>query len=251
MKKKLCIIQARMGSTRLPNKVLLEVKRTPLLEYEIQRVKRATLIDRIVVATTDSPADEKIVELCSKIGVDYFRGSEKDVLDRYYQCALKYPEYGTIIRITGDCPLIDPKVIDEVLRLFDEGKYDYASNVAKETFPDGMDIEVFTREALKEAANEANLASEREHVTLYIRNREKFKKGNLEARHDFSHFRLTVDQKEDFEVIQFLIENSSIEDEYLHYISVLTKHPDIMAKNMSIMRNEGLKKSLKEDRVIQ
>src|SRR3989344_7836087 len=172
MKKKLCIIQARMGSTRLPNKVLLEVKRTPLLEYEIQGVKRATLIDRIVVATTDSPADEKIVELCSKIGVDYFRGSEKDVLDRYYQCALKYPEYGTIIRITGDCPLIDPKVIDEVLRLFDEGKYDYASNVAKETFPDGMDIEVFTRGALKEAANGANLASEREHVTLYIRNRE-------------------------------------------------------------------------------
>ena len=246
----LCIIQARMGSTRLPNKVLMKVGDTTLLGYELERVKKAKKIDKIVVATTVGANDDASVQFCNSVGVDSFRGSEADVLDRYHQCVLQYPGYEAVVRVTGDCPLIDPVVIDKVITFFEGGEYDYASNIQKETFPDGMDIEVFKREVLEDAAKNAKLQSEHEHVTLYIRNKDEFKKGNLEAENDFGHFRLTVDRMEDFEVVKFLIENSALEDGYLHYISVLTRHPEIMAKNMSIMRNEGLLKSLKEDKIV-
>ena len=246
----LCIIQVRMGSTRLPGKALLKVAGVPLLEYEINRVKLAREIDKIVVATTTSKEDDVIQKLCVRIRVDCFRGKKNDVLDRYYKCALRYPTYEAVVRITGDCPLIDPFVIDRVISLFRKRRLDYASNIQKETFPDGMDIEVFTRKALAEAAMAARLPSEREHVTLYIRKKRKFKKANLAAEYDFSHIRLTVDQREDFEVVKFLIEHSSMNDGYLKYISLLTKNPEIMTKNTHIARNEGLKKSIKEDRVM-
>lgn len=248
--KNLCIIQARMGSTRLPGKVLKEVNGITLLEYGIKRVKQARLIGKIVVATSDKKADDKIEKLCQKINIDCFRGSEDDVLGRYFQCALKYPMYNNIIRITGDCPLIDPAVISQVIAFFEKNDYDYASNVLSETFPDGIDVEIFTREALVESAKRAKLASEREHVTLYIRNSKKFKKGNLEVEQNWSHFRLTVDEKNDFEVVKFLIKNSSPTAGYLDYISLLTKHPEIMMKNTHIIRNEGLLKSLKKDKII-
>lgn len=244
----LCIIQARMGATRLPGKVLKEVNGMTLLEYEINRVKQAKNIDKIVVATTDKEIDDKIEELCKKIKIDCFRGSEDDVLDRYYQCALKYPEYSNIARVTGDCPLIDPVVIDGVITLFENGKYDYASNIEKETFPDGMDVEIFSRSVLEEVAEKAELSSEREHVTLYIRKNKKYKIGNLEALEDYSQFRLTVDEPVDFEAIEFLIKNSKIDASYLDYIELLKKNPKIMKKNMDIIRNEGLIKSLKDDK---
>jgi len=245
--KTLCIIQARMGATRLPGKVLLKVGGVPLLEYEIKRVKQAKKVDKIVVATTVNKQDDRIEKLSRKIGVACFRGDENDVLDRYYQCVLKYPQYDNIVRITGDCPLIDPEVIDNVISFFEENDFDYASNVQPPTFPDGMDIEIFKRSALDKAAKEANLMSEREHVTPYICEKKFFKKGNLSADYDFSHFRLTVDNKEDFEVIKFLIENSKITDGYMEYISLLTKNSEIMAKNMHIVRDEGYLKSLKND----
>lgn len=248
--KVLCIIQARMGSARLPGKTLLRVKGVPLLEYEINRVKLAKEIDKIVVATTTSKEDDAIEKLCKQIKVDCFRGSENDVLGRYFQCALLYPEFSSLVRITGDCPLIDPVVIDEVVHLFKKRHFDYASNILKETYPDGMDIEVFTKKTLEHAAKNAKLRSEREHVTLYMRKNIKFVKGNLAAEHDFSHFRFTVDQKEDFEVIKFLVEHSPVNARYMFYISLLLKHPAVMLKNMHIIRNEGLKKSLKEDKVM-
>ena len=244
----LCIIQARMGATRLPGKVLKKVKGITLLEYEINRVRQANKISKIVVATSDKRADDKIEKLCKKINIDCFRGSEDDVLDRYYQCSLKYPRYKNIIRITGDCPLIDPLIIDNVIAFFEKNKFDYASNVLKETFPDGMDVEIFTRNALTESAQKARLGSEREHMTQYMIKNKKFKKGNFTAEHDWSHFRLTVDEKKDFEVVKFLIENSKPTAGYLDYISLLKKNPEIMAKNMYITRNEGLLKSLKEDK---
>ncbi len=248
--KNLCIIQARMSSTRLPNKVLKKIKNIPLLEYEIQRVKQSKKIDKIIIATSIQKIDDKIEKLCQKIGIACFRGSEDDVLDRYYQCALKHPLYNNIIRITGDCPLIDPAVIDQIIVFFEKNNYDYASNMMEETFPDGMDTEIFTRDALIESAEKAKLASEREHLTQYIVKNKKFKKGNFAAAHDWSHFRLTVDNPEDFEVISFLIKNSKITDSYLDYISLLTKNPKIMIKNMKIKRNEGLIKSLREDFII-
>jgi len=246
--KNLCIIQARMGATRLPGKVLKKVNGITLLEYEIKRVKRANKIEKIVVATSDKKDDDKIEKLCKKINIDCFRGSEDDVLDRYYQCSLFYPKYKNIIRITGDCPLIDPTVIDNVIAFFEKNKFDYASNVLEETFPDGMDTEIFTRNALAESAKKAKLGSEREHITQYMIKNKKFTKGNFTSEHDWPHFRLTVDEKKDFEVIKFLIENSKPNANYLDYISLLTKNPKIMLKNMNIIRNEGLLKSIKEDK---
>ena len=237
--KNLCIIQTRMASTRLPGKVMLKVKGQALLTYEIRRVRQAKKIDKIVVATTTNKKDGRIYDFCRKNSIDCFRGSENDVLDRYYLASAKYPKYGNIIRITGDCPLIDPQVIDDVVDFFEKNRFDYASNVGKPTYPDGMDVEIFKRKILEEAAQKAKLASEREHVTLYIRNKMKIKKGNLASPVDFSHFRLTVDNQDDFEVIKFIIENSNIKDGYPQYISLLTKNPEIMFKNMHIKRNEG------------
>ena len=196
--KNLCIIQARMGSTRLPGKTLMKVGGIPMLEYEIKRVLQSKYVDKIVVATTANKEDNAIEAFCKRAGVDCFRGSADDVLGRYYECASRYPQYQNIVRITGDCPLIDPFVIDRVIAHFLDCKVDYASNVLKETFPDGMDVEIFTKVALVEAQHKAALSSEREHVTLYIRKRKKFKKTNVPAEHNFSHFRLTLDRSEDF-----------------------------------------------------
>lgn len=244
-----------MGATRLPGKVLKKVKGVTLLEYEINRVKKARRINKIVVATSDKKNDDKIEKLCQQIKIDCFRGSEDDVLDRYYQCALRYPAYDNIVRITGDCPLIDPIVIDEVIAYFKKYNFDYASNnfdvpgdTTKETFPDGLDIEIFKRKVLYEAAKKAKLPSEREHVTLHITKNKKYKKGNFSAPHNWSHFRLTVDTPADFLVIKFLIEKGGPNAGYLDYISLLTKNPEIMLKNMNIVRNEGLIKSLREDK---
>ncbi|MFH1662267.1 MAG: Gfo/Idh/MocA family oxidoreductase [Candidatus Falkowbacteria bacterium] len=245
--KNLCIIQARMGAARLPGKVLKKVDNMTLLEYEINRVKKSKKISKIVVATSNKPNDDAIEKECNRLGIDCFRGSEDDVLGRYYECSKKYPEYENIIRITGDCPLIDPEIIDKVINVFKQNNLDYASNTLKETFPDGMDIEIFKKSVLEEANINANLLSQREHVTQYIIKNNKFKKGNLSSRNNLGHFRLTVDEPKDFEVIKFLIENCELDASYLDYIATLTKNPEAMIKNMNIVRNEGLIKSLKED----
>lgn len=233
VQKVLCIIQARTGSTRLPGKVLKRVGNISMLEYEIKRVCQSRKIDKIVVATTTRPEDDKVVKLCKKIKVDCFRGSENDVLDRYYQCVLKYKDYESIVRITGDCPLIDPKVIDKVISFFIKNKgLDFAGNFLQKTFPHGMDLEVFKKSALIESAKKSRSLFEREHVDEYILRRKKFKKGNVSAGHDFSCFRLTLDYPEDFEVIKFLIERSKITVGFKCYIAILTKNPDIMFKNV-------------------
>jgi glutamate-1-semialdehyde 2,1-aminomutase len=249
--KNLCIIQARLGSTRLPGKVLKKVGKITMLEYQLKRVSLAKKIDKIVVATSTRKQNDKIEKLCKKIGVSCFRGSEDDVLGRYYQCSLNYPQYHNIIRVTGDCPLIDPYLIDEVVSLFEKTASDYSSNVpaGKETYPDGMDVEVFKASVLHEAAAKAELPSEREGVNEYILQRKKFKQNNLSSPYDWSHFRLTVDEPEDFAVVKFIIKNSKITDGYLHYISVLTKHPEVMYKNMHIKRNEGFLKTLEKDKI--
>ncbi len=243
----LCIVQARMSSTRLPGKVLREINGVSLLQYEINRLRLAENIDQIVVATSVVPESDGIAKLCERIGMECFRGSETDVLNRYYECTEKYPDYDTIVRITGDCPLIDPKVIDEVINLYDTGHYDYVSNVLEETFPDGMDVEVFSRQTLEESEREAQKKSEREHVTLYMRSQKKFKKGNLSASQDYSSYRLTVDNLGDFEVVKFLIENCHADATYLDYIRLLDEHPEIKKLNVNIKRNEGLFKSLKKE----
>ena len=240
-----------MGSTRLPGKVLMKVNGASMLEYLIKRVRQAKKINKTVIATTDKKADDKIMNLCEKININCFRGSEKDVLDRYYKCSLKYPEYDQIIRITGDCPLVDPGLIDEIIDFYEKNNFDYAVNPIEDNFPDGLAAEVFKRDILFEAARRAKLASERDHVTLYIANNQKYKKGYFKAPRDYSGYRLTVDEKADLKVVKWLIAHSKITDSYLKYIELLDKNPRIRRANINIVPNQGLKKSIREDKIVK
>lgn len=249
--KNICIIQARMSSTRLPGKVLKRINGSTLLEYQIQRLRFSKRLDKIVVATTNQKADNQIQELCQKIGIGCFRGSEDDVLDRYYQCSLRYPEYKNIVRVTGDCPLIDPVLVDQVIDLFEKQGLDFASNVEPPTFPDGLDVEVFKAYALKKVAGTAKLWSEREHVTQPFKENPKNKKGNIACDKDYSGFRLTVDEPEDFELVKFIIKNSRPDAGYLDYINLLLANPDIASKNKHFIRNEGLAKSKAQDKIYE
>ena len=190
------IIQARLGSKRLPNKVLADIIGKPMLIRVIERVEKSKLINDIVVATTTREEDKQIILACIKKGVSWFAGSEQDVLDRFYKVALKYhPNF--IVRITADCPLIDPMVIDKTVGLFLEKGFDYASNIG--TYPDGLDTEILTFEALERTWKEASSAYDREHVTTYIRNNpEKFKIGQLMPPEPITQdYHWSVDEQED------------------------------------------------------
>lgn len=205
--KTVIIVQARMTSTRLPGKVLKEVLGKPLLEYQIERLRRVKLADGIVIATTVNETDLPIVQLCEKLNIAYFRGSEEDVLSRYYYAAVQY-QADAVVRITSDCPIIDPRLVDEVIALYRNNypQFDYVSNVGKRTFPRGMDTEVFSFQALQEAHREATLPEDREHVTPFIRrNTERHKAANLRYPEDQSAHRWTVDTPEDFALIEKII----------------------------------------------
>ena len=247
------IVQARTASTRLPNKVLMQIEDKPLLWHVVHRLKKAKHIQNIVIATTTNDEDDAICAICDDWNVKCFRGSEDDVLDRYYQAAKKFG-VETVVRITADCPLIDFRVVDEVIEFFQSDDYDYVSNVLAPRYPDGMDTEVFRFSALERAWQEAKLKSDREHVTPYILNNSSFKgkklftTDNYGFDSDFSHFRLTVDEIEDFEVIKFLIENTDSDAPWLNYVALLTKHTDVMLRNAKYGRNEGYQKSLFEDK---
>ncbi len=244
--KVLAIMQARMSSTRLPGKVLKDVGGIPMLQYELERLSRCMTIDKIVVATSTTSDDDVIERLCRKINFSCVRGSLDDVLSRYIESANKFPGYDIIVRVTGDCPLIDPLVVDKVVTFFKQPEFDYVSNVPSggETYPDGMDVEVFSRAALMEAGEKATLFSELEHVTPYIRNHPEFRQGGVSADTDTSAYRLTVDTPEDFEVISFLIEHTAPDAGYLEYIAALDAHPEVREKNTKSKRNEGLAKSI-------
>jgi spore coat polysaccharide biosynthesis protein SpsF (cytidylyltransferase family) len=251
----LAIIQARMGSTRLPGKVLLPiVDNKGALELMLERVRRAKRLQKIVVATTTSPSDDRIVDLCKRLGYDCFRGSEVDVLDRYYRTALAFGSPEVIVRLTADCPLHDPVIIDKVVSQFLDSKVDYGSNVDPPTFPDGLDIEVFSFSVLEKVWKEARLKSEREHVTPYIRKHtDMFKIATVECEKDLSGHRWTLDEKEDYEFIKHIYKNLykknpafGMED----VLELLERQPELEEINKHISRNEGYQKSLKEDRIL-
>lgn len=251
----LAILQARMSSTRFPNKVLKEVNNISLLKYECERVIRSKKINKLIIATSINSSDDVLEEFAKKNSIDIYRGSLDDVLSRYFECAKEYKEINSIdnlniVRVTGDCPLIDPQVIDEVCESFEQGRYDYVSNTIIPTYPDGMDIEIFTFNALEDAHKNATLKSDREHVTLYIKNNNKFNKFNYEAKNNFSHLRLTVDEQNDFDLIKNILKNLYPINKYFTYldiISYMTKNPNLLFINSDIKRDEGLAKSLKED----
>lgn len=249
----IAIIQARLGSTRLPGKVMLDLEGKTVLERVIERVKASRLINDVVVATTIEKKDLKIVGLCAANGISVYCGSEDDVLDRYYQAA-RLVGADRIVRITSDCPLIDPIIIDEVISSHLREKADYTSNGLKETFPDGLDTEVFSFKALKTAWKNAKLKSEREHVTPYIRNNMNiFKLTNFEYKEDLSKKRWTLDNPEDYEFIKNIYANIYFKNHLFgmkEILEFLQNNPEIEKINQNIMRNEGYLRSLKHDEII-
>lgn len=244
----LCIIQARMGSSRLPGKVLRKVVGVPLLRFTLDRLKRSKEINKLVVATGEGAANDPIEALARDAEVECFRGSEDDVLSRFARASDAYPDHETIVRVTGDCPLIDPEVVDRVITFYHENGFEYASNVSPPTFPDGLDVEVFSRKALARADQEAKRPSEREHVTIYLRGSGKFRTGNLTHSADLSAVRLTVDREEDLEVVSFLLNEVGSDAPFIEYVETLQAHPEVARKNKSIERNEKLEKTLREEK---
>jgi len=240
------IIQARMGSSRLPGKSLAEIEGRPMLWHVIQRVKRACLVDRVVVATSIAPADDAIEKMCREIGVPCHRGSEHNVLDRYYHAA-REEKAAQVVRITADCPLIDPQLIDQVVRRFQRGDLDYASNTMVRTYPDGLDTEVFSFSALERAWHEAVKESEREHVTPYLRS-EKFRTANVENTLAFSrmHYRWTVDEREDLDFVRAVYHAFRGKENFLtqDVLRLLQDQPEIEKLNSQIISNYGYYKSL-------
>ncbi len=254
MKKLAIIIQARMGSTRLPNKVLAEIEGKPMLWHTINRLKFSKTSPDIIIATTDAEKDKKIVELAKNLNLQYFAGSIHDVLDRYYQTALHF-NIEIIARITSDCPLIDPYVFDKVVKEFLNGNYDYICNTNPPTFPDGLDVEIFTFEALEKAWKEARLTSEREHVTAYIyKNPNLFQLGNVSNDIDYSYLRWTVDEKEDLKFVREIYKHLYQQKKIFlmdDILKLLKEKPRLMEINSKFSRNEGYIKSLQKDRIVK
>ncbi len=243
------IVQARMTSTRLPGKVLKEVMGRPLLGYLIERLKMVDNIEKIIIATTTNKEDNLIIKFCEKTGLDYYRGSENDVLDRYYQTA-KIFGVEHVMRITSDCPLIDPIICNRVIKEYLSSRADYVHTGP--TFAEGVDCVILSFKALEKVWHEAKLKSEREHITLYIHNHpELFKIKSLTNATNDSKYRITVDEEEDFEVVKRIFEVLYIDESTPFGIesikNFLDQYPEIQSLNSSIIRNQGLLKSLAED----
>ena len=253
VKKTILITQARLGSTRLPKKVLLKIFNKTLLQIHIDRIKQAKHIDKIFVATTTNAEDKKIIELSKNLNINYFCGSENDVLDRYYKAASKEKPY-FVVRVTSDCPLIDPKLIDEIVTYAKKKDYDYYSNTLEELYPDGQDIEVFKFSALENAWINASLKSDREHVTSFIKKNSSFMNKNMftSSNHypdkNYNNVRLTVDEKEDFIVIKKIISNLGFEENWKTYVNFYLKNTHINTLNKKIIRNEGYINSVKNEK---
>jgi spore coat polysaccharide biosynthesis protein SpsF len=243
------IVQARMGSARLSGKVLFTVKNKPLLLYEIERLQKSKNIKNIIIATSELPIDDPIEDFCRYHDVLIFRGSETDVLDRYYKAASQY-QAKHIMRITGDCPLIEPDVCDLIVEEYFSNNVDYVRT--GQSFAEGLDCEVVSFAALEKSWKEAELSSEREHVTLYINNHsELFSFFIMENDIDDSWIRITVDNSEDFEVIRHIIKKLQENELTLENIRLfLLNNPEILQINSNIIRNEGLLKSLNQDKKV-
>lgn len=252
----LAITQARYGSTRLPAKVLKKVNGVTLLETHLRRILQSKLITKLKVATTNEEGAEHITDIAERVGVEWYKGSVNDVLDRFYQTALpEMPDY--VVRLTSDCPLIDPAIIDHIIQYCIDNDFDYVSNGMHPTYPDGMDTEVFKFSALETAWKEANLQSEREHVTPYIKKLGTFRGGfvfksdNVDNFDDWSEYRITVDEPQDFELVKALIENLGVDKSCADYVDYIKNHQEVKELNSYFQRNEGYVKSLQNDKVIK
>jgi spore coat polysaccharide biosynthesis protein SpsF (cytidylyltransferase family) len=245
------LIQARLGSTRLPGKTLMTIAGESLLGHLVKRVKASRYVNEIIIATTINYRDDAIVKFAVGNNLKFYRGSEEDVLERFYQAAV---EYGieTIVRITPDCPMLDPEIMDAVISKYLEGNHNYVSNVLPPTFPDGLDTEVFSFRTLEKTWHEARLPSEREHVTPYIvKHPELFRHFNVKKEgEDLSWLRLTVDTRDDYDFVCKIFELLYHPNEIFHMedvLALLKENPQLLKINSGILRNEGYKISLLKD----
>lgn len=255
--KKIVFIQARMESSRFPNKVLKKINNKTLLEIQIDRVFLCKFINDIVILTTGSPVDEPIVDFCKSKNIKYFRGSERDVLDRFYRAACDINS-DIIVRLTSDCPLIDPDIVDKVVAKFMELKnFDFVANTVPPpaTFPDGMDVEVFPFKVLERAWKEAEKPSDREHVTFYIwKNPKIFKIYRVNTESDFSSYRFTIDYKEDFDLVKAVLKILKKRKQFGHLtelIKIMEDYPELKTLNKKFKLGEGWIPSLRKDELIK
>ncbi len=236
------IIQARIGSSRLPGKILRNYKNYNLLKVLIQRLNKSKKVKNIIIATTKQKEDDRVVKFCLDNSLTYFRGSKNNVLNRYYKASRKY-KVKNIIRITSDCPLIDPVILDKMILEFKKKKLDYLSNTYPEpsTYPDGMDIEIFTYRSLQLANKYAKTKSEKEHVTAYIRRQKRFKILRTDLLKDMSNFRLTIDYPKDYNLFKYLIDKFKSKIFFVgmnEIIKYLKKNPSLIEYQKKILRNE-------------
>ena len=243
----LAIIQARMGSTRLPGKVLMKVNGRPLLAYQLDRISKSKKLDKVIVATSTLERDNAIENFCKDYGVDCYRGSENDVMSRYYECCKQYnPD--TVVRMTADCPLIDPEIIDKVVQKFKDDNVDYCANTVppeKSKFPDGSDIEVFSMKALEMANTEVQDEHRREHVTFQFWQDLNYTSSQYIQNKDWSNYRITVDYPEDFEVVRCILNVLNKKRTFGNLgeiISIIDSNQEIKAKNAKYYFGQGWKK---------
>jgi spore coat polysaccharide biosynthesis protein SpsF len=245
----LLIVQVRMTSTRLPGKVLLPLAGEPMLTRLIERLRRVQRADGIVIATTTNATDDPIAALCDTLGVPCHRGSEHDVLSRYADAARLHGA-DAVVRITSDCPLIDPALIDQVIAVYAEGDSDYVSNMLPPTWPYGMAVEVFIAAALQQAHTEATQPAEREHVTPFIYwHPERYRLRNVASPVDLSHHRWTVDTPEDYELVRRLFETlHPINPEFTQadILTLLDAHPDWMTLNQHVQQKPATESQTQE-----
>lgn len=246
------ILQARTSSTRLPGKVLMNIIDEPMIIHQLRRLKRCKHLDDIIVATSSKETDDHLSQICTEAGYRVYRGSLDDVLDRFVQ-AIKNQTCDHVVRLTADCPLTDPSIIDAIIKKHLKSNSDYTSNILPPTFPDGLDAEIFKVSALLNAWENAILPSHREHVTPYIYgNPTIFSLDNYENNKDLSKMRWTVDEVEDFNFVTEVYEHLyKFKPDFAmnDILSLLDNKPDIAAKNALFSRNQGLIKSLKEDEI--
>ena len=239
----LAIIQARMNSSRLPNKMLSDIGGKPMLSHVINRTVKSKMIDKVSVATTTDISDDLIEDFCVTNEIHFYRGSEDDVLDRFYNLA-KLQKADHIVRITGDCPFVDPEIIDEVITVYKDGNYDYVTNSMRYTYPDGLDVEVFSYQALQKAWENAKSLREREHVVSYFKYSGLFKIKNVINPNPVKHeHRWSVDQPIDLkfvrEVYSQFVTKGNLDFRMNDILTLLSENPHILDINSNIDRNQG------------